>query len=32
MKNPWVWVWGAVGVVAGYYGVKHFFMTGGKVI
>lgn len=32
MKNPWVWVWGGIGVVVGYYTVKHFFVSGGRVI
>lgn len=32
MKNPWVWLWGGVGVITGYYVVKHFRMTGGRII
>lgn len=32
MKNPWVWVWGAVGLSLGYYAVKHFRVSGGRVV
>lgn len=32
VRNPWVYVWGAVGLALGYYGVKHFRMSGGRVI
>jgi hypothetical protein len=32
MKNPWVWVWGLVGLGLGYYGVKHFKVSGGRII
>jgi hypothetical protein len=32
MKNWGKLVYVGIGVVAGYYGVKHFFVTGGRVI
>jgi hypothetical protein len=32
MKNWMTLVYVGIGAVAGYYGVKHFFVTGGRII